>query len=300
MINLPLRQIQSLICLAEAGSFHGAAARLGVSQPAVSAHIRALEERFGVSLVHRTTRRVALTPEGTAFVARALRAFSELELAARGLQDLSAAHRGQVMVACVPPLMSSLMPRVIRAMEISHPMVEVRLRDVVSSQLDGLVARGEAEIGIGPRRAGSELAFHKLRRDEFVAVMARDHPLAKRREVRLAELAAYPVIANSRDTNAGQMIDQALRRLPRPVRPRFELIHYVSVERFVEAGLGVAVLPRTALDALASERIVALDLRGPRLSRDIGLMWRKGYRPSPAGAAFIEVLRREIGTAAAS
>lgn len=294
MINLPLHKIQSLVCLAEAGSFHGAAARLGISQPAVSAHIRALEERVGVPLVYRTTRLVTLTPEGKAFAARALRAFGELELATQDLQDLSAAQRGRVTVACIPPLMSLIMPRVIRTLEVRYPSIEARLRDAISSQLDALVRGGEAEIGIGPRRAGSGLAFDRLQRDDFVAVVPRDHPLAKLHEVGLVELVSYPLIANSRDTNARQMINQALQRLRRSVTPRFELIHYSSIGRFVEAGLGVTVLPHTAFDALANERLAAVEIRAPRLSRDIGLIWRREYRPSPAASAFIKVLRSTI------
>lgn len=291
MINLPLNKIQSLVCLAETGSFHGAAARLGISQPAVSAHIRALEERVGVPLVFRTTRHVALTPEGKAFVARALRAFGELELAAQDLHDLSTAQRGQVTVACIPPLMSLFMPRVIRMLEESYPSLETRLRDAISSQLDALVRSGEAEIGIGPRHEGSGLAFERLRRDDFVVVVPRMHPLAKRREVGLAEISSYPIVANSRDTNARQIVDRALHRLRQRVAPRFELIHYFSVGRFVEAGLGVTVLPRMAFEALTNDRLVALEIHSPRLSRDIGLISRHEYRPSPAATAFIRVLR---------
>jgi LysR family carnitine catabolism transcriptional activator len=192
MINLPLRPIRTLICLAETGSFRGAAARLGISQPAVSAHIRALEDQYGVPLVHRTTRQVALTPAGKAFAARAVRAFADLDLATRDLHDLSAAQHGQVTVACIPPLMSLMMPRVIEALATDRPAIEVRLRDVTSNELDGLVARGEAELGIGPPGAGSSLAFKRLRRDDFVAVVPRQHPLAGRREIELAELIAYP------------------------------------------------------------------------------------------------------------
>jgi LysR family carnitine catabolism transcriptional activator len=294
MINLPLRRIQTLIFLAETGSFRGAAARLGISQPAVSAHVRALEEQYGVPLVHRTTRQVALTPEGKAFAARALRAFEDLELATRDLHDVSAAQHGQVTVACIPPLMSLLMPRVVEALAAERPSIEVRLRDATSSALHGLVAGGEAELGIGPPATGSRLKFRRLRRDEFVAVVPRQHALAGRLEVTLAEVIQYPIIANSRPTSARHILDDALQRLHSAVTPRFELTHYDAIGRFVEAGLGVAVLPRTAFDNLATRHLVAIGLRSPRLWRDIGLMWRREYRPSPAATAFISVLQAAI------
>jgi DNA-binding transcriptional LysR family regulator len=190
--------------------------------------------------------------------------------------------------------MSLVMPQVIRRLEASHPAVEIRLRDVLSSQLEGLVARGEAEIGIGPLPAGSALGFERLKRDDFVVAVPRRHALADRREIALTDIVGWPIVANSRDANARQIVDRALQRLRRSVMPRFELIHYFSVGRFVEAGLGITVLPRMAFDALGNDRLVALDIRTPRLWRDIGLIRRREYRPSPAAAAFLDVVRRTL------
>src|SRR3954451_2131775 len=121
MINPPLRHVLTFVCLAETQSFRRAAERLRLSQPAVSAHIRDLERQFGVSLVHRTTRRVSLTAEGEAFAARAKRALDELDMASQDLRDLAAVHRGRVVVACIPPLMASLVPRVVRRINQDHP-----------------------------------------------------------------------------------------------------------------------------------------------------------------------------------
>ena len=102
MINPPLRYIATFVCLSETQSFRRAAERLGLSQPAVSAHIRDLERTFGVPLVHRTTRHVSLTPEGQAFAARAKRALDDINMASQDLRDVAAIHRGRVVVACMP------------------------------------------------------------------------------------------------------------------------------------------------------------------------------------------------------
>jgi DNA-binding transcriptional LysR family regulator len=90
-------------------------------------------------------------------------------------------------------------------------------------------------------------------------------------------------------------MDRALQRLHSAVTPRFELTTYFSIGRFVEAGLGVTVLPRMAFDNLANKQLVSIRMRAPRLWRDIGLIWRREYRPSPAAAAFISVLQQAIG-----
>ena len=297
MINPPLRHILTLVRLAETKSFRRAAERLHLSQPAVSAHIRDLERHFGVPLVHRTTRHVSLTAEGEAFAARARRALQELEMASQDLRDLAAVHRGRVVVACIPPMLASIVPNVVRRIDKEFPAVEVEILDVLSAQVEQLVVRGDADFGIGPRPVSADLSFSRLERDYFLAAMSRDHPLAGRSGVDLEELAAFPVVTMTRDTNARQILDRAIQRLRRPIKPRFELTHHFSVGRFVEAGLGVTVVPRTALPSLASHKIVTMEIRSPRIFRDIGLLSRRKYQPSPSAQAFISILKTLTRTA---
>jgi DNA-binding transcriptional LysR family regulator len=291
MINLPLKKIQTLVHLAGTRSFGRTAQALNISQPAVSAHIRDLEAQLDVALVHRTTRQVTLTREGESFAARAARAIAELDMATRDLREISETHRGLAVVACIPPLMSAVIPEVICQLEQRYPEVEIRLLDVLSSGLDDLVIRGEADFGVGPRSLSKDVEFEYLKRDYFVAAVSRGHELAQRRDVTLSELVQYPLIANSRDANARQIVDRAMLRLRKPVKPRYELVHYYSVGAFVEAGLGVTILPRMAFRGLSSNNVIALPIRSPRVYRDIGLIRRPEYRLSPTAIAFITVMK---------
>src|SRR5919106_1020669 len=101
MINLPLRQVSTFVCLAETQSFRRAAERLQLSQPAGSAPIREPQRQGGGGPVHRTTRHVSLTAEGKAFAVRARRALEELAMASEDLRELAAVHRGRATVACI-------------------------------------------------------------------------------------------------------------------------------------------------------------------------------------------------------
>ena len=214
MINLPLRQVATFVCLAETQSFRRAAERLRLSQPAVSAHIRELERQVGVPLVHRTTRHVSLTNEGKAFAARARRALDELEIASQDLRELAAVHRGRVVVACIVPMMATVVPTVIKRVKELYPALEIEIRDVLSAQLDALITSGEADFGIGPRPSGTQVTFTRLDRDDFVAAVPQDHPLAGREEISLKELAEYPIITTTRNTNARTVLERALARTP--------------------------------------------------------------------------------------
>jgi LysR family carnitine catabolism transcriptional activator len=291
MINLPLRQVLTFVRLAETCSFRRAAERLGLSQPAVSAHIRDLERHFGVALVHRTTRQVTLTAEGQTFATRARRLLDELDLASQDLREQAAVHRGRVVVACIPPMMARVMPSVIVRLDRDYPAVAVDIRDVLSARVEQMVTQGDADYGVGPRPQSSDLLFLAMERDDFVAAMPENHVLAARKWIELSELADFPILTVTRDANARHILDRAIQRLRRPVKPRFELVHHFSVGRLVEAGLGLTVLPRTAVPSLASDRIVTVDIRSPRIFRDIGVLSRRGYRPSPAAHAFMSVLK---------
>jgi DNA-binding transcriptional LysR family regulator len=238
---------------------------------------------------------VSLTAEGKTFAARARRAIDELEMASQDLRDLAAVHRGRVVVACIPPMMATIVPHVVRRIDHEYPAVEVQIRDVLSGEVEELVARGDADFGIGPRPSSTSLAFVRLERDDFVVAVPRDHPLAGKNAIDLEELAAYPVVTTTRDANARQILDRAIQRLRRPIKPRFELVQHFSVGRLVEADLGVTALPRTAVPSLASDRIVTVDIKSPRIFREIGLISRRNYHPSPSAEVFITLLKAFIG-----
>jgi LysR family carnitine catabolism transcriptional activator len=292
MINLPLRQVATFVCLAETQSFRRAAERLRLSQPAVSAHIRQLERQVGVALVHRTTRHVSLTNEGKAFAARARRALDELEIASQDLRELAAVHRGRVVVACIVPMMAMVVPTVIRRVNELHPGLEIEIRDVLSGNLDALITSGEADFGIGPRPSAAQVTFTRLDRDDFVAAVPSDHPLAGREGITLKELADYPIITTTRNTNARTVLERALSEVHETVQPAFELVHHLSVGKMVEAGLGVTLLPRSAVGSMSSARIVTVELTSPRIWRELGLITRREYQFSPAAQAFVTVLKQ--------
>lgn len=291
MINLPLRQVSTFVCLAETQSFRRAAERLQLSQPAVSAHIRELERQVGVALVHRTTRHVSLTAEGKAFAVRAKRALEELAMASEDLRELAAVHRGRVVVACIVPMMATVMPKAIQRIHELHPGLEIEIWDVLSGQLDQLIARGEADLALGPRPTGTNLSFIHLERDYFVAALPKGHPLADRGAITFRELTAYPLILTPRHTNGRRTLDQAVEHLHLTLRPQFELVHHFSVGKMVEAGFGVTVLPRTAVPNLSIHGLVTVDLKSPRIYRDLGVITRREYQFSPAAQAFVTVLK---------
>lgn len=297
MRDLPVRRIMTLVSLADTTSFRRTAHELKLSQPAVSAHIRDLESYFGVPLVQRTTRRVSLTAEGMALAARARRAFEELDMASQDLRDVAAVHRGRVVLACIPPMMTSIIPNAVRLLGENYPAIEIEIRDVLSAQVEQLVERGEADIGLGPQPRSKQLSFRRLLRDPFVAAVPADHTLARYKVVDLHELVKHPLVLTTVDANARLIVDQTLRRVRRVIQPRFEVVHNFSVGRMVAVGLGVTILPGMAIPSLGAEGIKIVGIKSPLIFRDIGVMTRPKYRPSPSVRALMAVLEPLIGAA---
>jgi DNA-binding transcriptional LysR family regulator len=215
-------------------------------------------------------------------------------MASQDLRDLAAVHRGRVVVACIPPMMASIVPKVVRRLAEEYPAVEIEIRDVLSRQVEQFVDRGDADFGIGPQPKSPALSFTKLMRDYFVAAMPADHPLAKRDAVNLEDLLKYPLVTMTGDANARAIFDQAVRRLRESITPRFELVHNFSVGGLVAAGLGLTVVPRTAVPSLGVENLKIVDVKSPRIFREIGVLSRPKYRPSPAVRAFMTVLDEVI------
>jgi len=194
------------------------------------------------------------------------------------------------VVACIVPMMATVVPRAVQRINQLHPGLEIEIWDVLSGQLDQLIARGEADLAIGPRPSGPNLSFIQLEREYFVAALPLGHPLADSGMITFRELTNYPLILTPRHTNGRRVLERAIDQRQLTLRPQFELVHHFSVGRMVEAGLGVTVLPRSAVPSLGS-RVVTVDIKSPRISRDIGVITRREYQFSPGAQAFVNVLK---------
>jgi DNA-binding transcriptional LysR family regulator len=158
------------------------------------------------------------------------------------------------------------------------------------------VATGGVEFGVGMEGAQQpEVDFRPLRQDPFVLVCRRDHPLAAGRgALRWRDLEGTPLVGVSRRSGNRLILDRAL--LPRGISPswRYEAEHLSTSLGFVEAGLGVAVVPRLALPRGAHPVLVARPLVDPLVERATGLVLRRGGVPAPAARALLDLLTERL------
>jgi DNA-binding transcriptional LysR family regulator len=207
----------------------------------------------------------------------------ELDATLLGLQGVAATRMGEVTLACVPSTVYYYVSQVVRRFREEFPRVRVKVLDTGANEVLGLVLRGEADFGLD--FVGSQepdLEFITLHEERFVLACRRDHPLAKKRRVAWAELAACEFLSVTQESGNRLLIDQALAGVAvRPVSV-CEAQHVTTLLGLVEAGLGVAAVPAMAMPPHDHPVLVSVPLDEPVVSRRVGLIRRRGRALAPA------------------
>jgi len=290
-INFDLQQLQAFVAVAERGSFRAAADHIHLSAPALSRRIDKLETILGARLFNRTTRDVELTPLGRVFLERARAALDDLEAAMLGISDIAASRSGHVTVACVPSAAIHFLPSVVRSFSERYPLIRIRIMDEAAGQVLDSVMSGESDFGIsfmGGLLPGID--FDPMHTDPFVLAMPRSHRFAKRKSLAWADLASEKLIAVARSSGNRQLLDDALAKAGVNPSYRFEVSHIATLLGMVEAGLGLAAVPRLALPT-ASAAMAGVALRAPAVSRVLGLATRHGGTLRAPAQVFHDHLR---------
>jgi DNA-binding transcriptional LysR family regulator len=285
---MELRQLRYLVAVAEEQHFTRAAAREHVAQPALSQQIRRLEAELGLTLVQRTTRRVAMTEAGELLVARARRAIAELDTAQAELQSLAGVQAGRLSVGALHTMGPVDLSLLLATFHRSHPGVELTVREQSSEELAAMLRDDEVELAflsVTERMESHGLTLHPLVSEELVAVLPREHPLAGCPSVRLADLADDAFVSFRVGSRPRELLVAAGAAAGFQPRIALESNESRRIRSLVSRGLGVAILPRSDAEAPGAEVAVSA-LDGPALRRDVLLASRAERHLSPAALAF--------------
>src|SRR3954468_24833974 len=285
---LDVRRMRVLREVAVRGSFSAAAEALSFTQSAVSQQIAALERETGAVLVERSARGVRLTDAGRALVRHTDAILARLSEAESELEAIAGLRGGRVRMAAFESAAATLMPPAIAEFRSRHPAVELSMS--LSEPEDALprLRSGELELAVTFGGGGLSEASHEglelveLLEDPMYLVLPADHPLARRRGVRLADLAGEPWIGGAPNCECNRMISQACMRHGLDPRIAFETDDYSAVQGFVAAGVGVSLIAELGLRTTRDD-IVVRSLGRDTPVRQIYATALKGYR-SPATA----------------
>lgn len=282
-MNFDLADLRAFVAVAKLGNFHSAAEELHLSQPALSRRIEKLEAALGVRLFHRTTRKVDLTAVGREFSLKAADLLNGLEESLLGIRDVAARVTGEVTIACIPSAVRYFLPGILKEFHDRFPRIVVRIIDQGASDVLATVIRAEADFGIN--YVGTQepnLEFEPVLKEPFVVACRPEHPLAQREEISWAELEPYDYLMVTKASGNRFLLDMALTDIP--ARPRWfcEAQHVSTLVGLVEAGLGVAAVPRLAMPPDGYPSLVSIPLVNPTVTRTVGLIRRRNRPLSPA------------------
>ena len=291
------RQLAAFCAVVEKKSFSQAAERLGVTQPAVSLQIRALEKRLGVQLVDRSGRRVEPTEAGQRLYRNAQRVLAaESQL----LDEIGEGERiaGRFELGASTGPGGSVVPIVLGELTRAHPDLSVALTVADTHRIIELVADRAVELGVvGFARRHRSVVFEPLFRDQVVLACPPGHRFAGK-TVSLDDLREETLILMQEGAGVREAIEDALRAAgarPRDFDARLELGLQESVRTAVEAGFGVTFISRSAIEAaLAAGTLAEARVKGLEPARDIYLARASGRMLTRAAQAFLDVARERL------
>lgn len=296
--SMDLRRLQHLRLAAEAGSLSAAAARLGLSQPALTKSIRQLEEELGVPLLERRARGVVPTAYGEALLRRTHRVGALLDDALREIAALRGGVPDEAVIGAGPTWLREALPEVIAEAVRDRPGLRVRveagfddglLRSLRNGGLDAVVAE------LPSADEAADLDVLPLTTDDLVVVCRRDHPLSRRRRpVEPASLLTYPWALAPRGSRARTRLAALFgaRDLAAP-EPALETSSTALLLRFLAASDGLGLLARATLRGTDAAGLAALDVPDLAVSRRSGIVTRRGaWLPASTRDVLSRLLRR--------
>jgi len=305
-MTMELRHLRYFLAVAEAGGFTAAARRLHLAQPALSQQIRNLEDELGVTLIERGARTRGLTEAGTHFAAHARRILLEAEVTVEEMAAHAGARRGYVRFgSALQSLSEGPLAPLLALFHRRHPDVRVDFREAHTTPLLADLAEGDLDVALihlargggaaEPRvDAGSApLAIDPLYEEPLVVAVGPRHRFAARTTVRLAELADEEFVSFGPGSTVRELVTRAAQNVGFEPRTSVSAMNLGTVRALVAAGLGVAVLPRSAL-TLPGPRLRSLRLTAPALCRVVAVAHNTIRYRSPATLRFGTFLRDQL------
>ncbi|WP_436408226.1 LysR family transcriptional regulator [Agromyces zhanjiangensis] len=291
-----LEQLRSFVEVARFGNFTRAAEELYLAQPSLSRQIAALEQDLGAELFHRARGGSTLTVAGESLLPLARRMLADAESVRRELAELAGLERGRVRLGATPTLCISLVAEVLSTFHAEHPAIELHLSERGSRALLDQLAGGELDLALvttTDATSPGRVTVTPLLVEELVVVSsAAAPPVTSRETISLAEVARLPQVVFSSTYDLRAATDAAFRAASLDPEVVLEGAEMDAVLRFVERGLGVAIVPALVLIDRPGLRAVRLAERA--LDRTISLAMPADVAPTAA----VEVMRRTIAAEA--
>lgn len=292
---MEFRHLRYFLAVADALHFTKAAEGLHVSQPALSAQVKQLEQEVGVPLFDRLGRSVHLTRAGTIFREHARRALREMELAQATIAQEEGLQRGQLTVGVVQTVNAYLVPEIVTRFSTKYPLVSLKLDELSGPDIEAGVENGALDMGIGFVPVTSErIENQPLFEEDFVLIASPGHRLARRRQLSLSALAEESLILLPDIFCTRRLLNASFERIGAQPKIIVEMNSIEGILATVRTSKLATVLPRLSLGVERNNGLRGIPLKNPTPRRGVGLLWKKGGYRSGAVRALAEQVKAVV------
>jgi DNA-binding transcriptional LysR family regulator len=283
-------QLETFLEVARHASFSRAAEKRFRTQPAISTQIRALEEEVGARLLDRSGGRVALTAPGKVFQRYAEEALESRRAALAALGEMERVPRGEIVVGANEATCLHILPEVFADFKKQYASVAVSIHRSERARIMEAIIDNSVDFGVVSLPvADNRLTVVPIHRDELVVIVPPRHPLAKRKNVAVADVVRYPLLLPKAGRTRDAIEDLFHARQLKP-NVSMELDSSELLKRFVAADVGVGFIARSNVaEDVRAKVLAALPLADAQIKRDLALVFRKDKALSRAALAFIDI-----------
>jgi DNA-binding transcriptional LysR family regulator len=285
-----LTQVEAFVEVAREGGLGRAAGNLFVTQPALTARIQSLEGELGQPLFVRTRRGMVLTDAGRTFLPYAERALETLRDGAALVGEVGRGTSGQLAIGAAPAVSTYVLPRLLDRFVRDHPGVRLLVRTGHSEEIVDMVLRSEVQLGLVRELRDPRVASRPMYADELVLVVDPEHPFAA--SIPVEALAGERLIFFDRTSSYYDLTNAMFREAGVSPRGAIELDNIDAAKKMVQQGLGVALLPNTAVSEDVELGLLRrIEITGARpIRRRIVLISRPQSEPTGPLAEFRRLL----------
>jgi DNA-binding transcriptional LysR family regulator len=290
---MELRHLRYFEAVARYSHVTRAAAELHIAQPALSKQISQLEHELGVALFDRVGRNVQLTEAGESLLPHARAVMAQVEAARAEMAERIGLRKGRATVGAPPTVGTQLLPAALATFNKRYPGIELRLHESGVQTLLDLLETGLTDVAVVTLPVDDEnLTVVPIFTEEMVVAVWRGHHLAERSEVAISELRGEPWVLSPENYELREAALVACERAGFTPRVVLDGGETDTLLHFVAAGMGVALVPRLAVQGASG--LVALPVSDQKLQRSLGVVWRGDRVASPAARALREFLVEEL------
>jgi DNA-binding transcriptional LysR family regulator len=290
---MDLARIEAFVQVARTGAISRAAESLFVTQPAVTSRIQGLERSLGTELFTRSRHGSRLTDAGRALLPHAERVLAALRQGRAAVDQVRTGAAGSLTIGAAPAVSTYVLPAMLHRFQAGHPEVRLSVRSGHSEEVLEMVLREEVEIGLMRPIQHPDVTATLLYEDELVLVVHRGHRFAAAGHVRMAQLGTEHLILFDRTSSYHELTSAIVRQAGIAPRGQLEVDNIDAAKRMVEQRLGIALLPRTSVQAeVGSGRLVPVKLTDmPPIVRQIVVARRRDAGElSPVLESFLSTL----------